>query len=222
MSETGPPYPPVKPGSNAIGSFQVGVSPIGTIPPFDWWDTVISQYANSPIMTAIIGTFAEALDQTENFDNFYDRIMNVLSAEGYGLDVWGRIVGVSRVLYIPEGGPFLGFQQADDPTNIQGWDQGIWYAGAGLTQNYSLSDPAYLLLILAKAALNITDCGIPGINTILLALFPNRGDCYVVDNLDLTFTYMFAFALTPVEQAIVQQSGVLPRPAGVSYTASFP
>ena len=32
----------------------------------------------------------------------------------------------------------------------------------------------------------------------------------------MTMTYTFEFALTPVEQAIVEQSGVLPRPTGVS------
>ena len=40
-----------KTGSNGIGGFVIGVSPIGDIPPFDFWKTIISQYANSDVIT---------------------------------------------------------------------------------------------------------------------------------------------------------------------------
>ena len=101
-----------KPGSNAIGSFSIGVSPIGDIPPFDYWQTIISQYANSDVITTLIGNFDAYVDQTANFDAFYDLIMNVASAEGYGLDVWGRIVDVSRTLNVGITDRFFGFDEA--------------------------------------------------------------------------------------------------------------
>ncbi len=68
---------------------------------------------------------------------------------------------------------------------------------------------------MAKAALNITDASAPSINRILLALF---GDGYVRDNLDMTMTYVFSEPLSPVQTSIVFNSGVLPRPCGVSAT----
>jgi hypothetical protein len=51
---TGPPHPPAPTEipDSSIGQFQIGVSPIGTIVPFSYWSTIISQYANSPIMGA--------------------------------------------------------------------------------------------------------------------------------------------------------------------------
>jgi hypothetical protein len=217
---TGPLYPPGPvAGSNAIGSFQIGVSPIGTIPSFDPWSTIISQYANSPVLDALVTSFASALDQTENFDNFFDAIFNVDTAFGVGLDIWGRIVGIGRVIHVPVGGPYLGFDEANDPSHEQPFGNGIFFSGS-VTQNYALNDTAFRTLIFAKALANIWDGSIPGLNNILLTLFPDRGDCYVADGLNMTMTYTFTFHLSDVETTIVEGSGVLPQPAGVAISYS--
>src|SRR5271163_3728843 len=168
MTDTGPPYPPLPaPGSNALGFFEIGVSPLGDIIAFNIWLTIISQYANSPSLTAIIESFDAAMDQTENFDNLYDNIWSVDTAVGYGLDVWGRIVNISRILQIFDVGGLFSFKEA----NGLPFGFGTFYAGQSLTNNYALSDAAYKLLILAKAASNISNCSIPAINQILLNLF---------------------------------------------------
>lgn len=252
---SGPPYPaPPGPGSNAIGTFEVGIDPIGDIAAFSYWATVCSQYANSNIITSIIGSFFAATNQTANLDAFHDLIWNIQTAEGYGLDVWGRIVNVSRVLQIPSV-EWFGFAEAlpgdlSFNTNAPGAANtnqggGTFYSGSGLTSNYTVSDDVYRRMILAKAATNITNCSIPAINAILLGLFPNRGNAYCTDGYRghayfgfaesgnaLTFgqgqfyetetiatmvmTYTFNFPLSAVDYAIVSQSGILPKPAGVS------
>lgn len=203
-------------GSNAIGSFIIGVSPIGSIEAFNVWRTILSQYANSPILTRLIENMGAYLDQTTNFDAFYDLVMNVNTAQGYGLDVWGRIVGVGRTLSVPGDQTWLGFEEAGDPS--QPFNQAPFYSGQQISTNFVLTDTAYRTLIFAKALANICDGSIPAINQILLNLFPNRGNCYVIDNLDMSMTFKFDFILTPVERAIVAQSGALPRSTGVSYT----
>lgn len=213
---SGPDINRPRPGSNGIGLFAIGVSPIGTIIPFDYWDTVISQYANSPILTTLIGNMDEYLDQTENLDDFYDLIFNVATAQGYGLDVWGSIVNVSRTLDVPGTSNYFGFEEAGigaNPFNTE-----PFFSGQQLTNNFILADSAYRVLIYAKALANICDGSIPAINQILLRLFPNRGNCFVTDGLDMSMTYTFQFALTPVELAIVAQSGALPKSTGVSAT----
>ena len=214
---TGPPdpWPNPVPGSNAIWSFEVGVSPIGTISWFDFWTTVISQYANSPIMTQLLDYFSQDVDQTENFDHFFDYMWNVDTAQGYGLDAIGRKVGVSRTLSIPGGSTtYLGFNEASSWT---GFNQGGFYTGATLTTNFNLLDPDYRTLIYAKCLGNICDGSIPKINSILLQLFPPQiGPSYVVDNQDMTMTYTFEFAPTSVQLAIIETSGVLPNPDGVT------
>lgn len=60
--------------------------------------TIISQYANSPTLLKLIRNFNDYIDPTCDIDNFYDFIWNVDTAQGFGLDIWGRIVGVSRAL----------------------------------------------------------------------------------------------------------------------------
>lgn len=203
-------------GSNAIGFFAIGVSPIGTIEAFDRWKTIISQYANSDVITQLIANMDSYLDQTANFENFFDLVMNVDTAQGYGLDVWGRIVGVTRTLSVPLPGLYFGTEEAGQ--TAQPFNQAPFYTGQQINNNFVLTDSAYRILILAKALANIWDGSIPGINQILLNLFPNRGNCYVVDGLNMTMIYKFDFVLSSVELAIVEQSGVLPRSTGVSST----
>ena len=217
---TGPPYPrTLIPGSNAIGQFVIGVSPIGVIAPFDYWLTIISQYANSPRITTLIADFFECVDQTTDFESFFDNVFNIDTAVGHGLDVWGRILGISRVIQVTAGDEYFGFNES---TEQFGFGQAPFYSGAPVTDNFSLTDDSFRLLLLAKAAANITDGGIAGLNRLLLNLFPNRGNCYVTDGNDMTMTYTFEFELTPAELSIVTNSGVLPRPTGVAVSIVAP
>ncbi len=192
-------------GEDPIGGFAIG----GQF--YDWQATIISQYANSGRILGVIASFAAAMEQKTNIDAWYDKLWNVDTAEGYGLDVWGRIVVIKRTLQVSSR--FLGFEEGGpdyDPFNVS-----PFYAGGGATQNVDLSDDAYRVLILAKALANITFGSVPGINNILQQLFPARGPCYVTDNQDMTMTYVFGFLPTPVELAIITGSNVLPRPTGV-------
>jgi hypothetical protein len=214
---SGPPFPaaPVV-GSNEIGKFQIGISPIGSISPFVFWVTVISQYANSPVLTQLISNFDQYVDQTVDLDNFYDDIWNIATAFGYGLDVWGRIVNVSRVVELSAGQTYFGFEEAGS-TNSDPWGQAPWYSGVPNTTNFALTDDAFRTLIYAKALSNISDGSIKSINQLLVNLFPNQGgNAFVVDGQNMTMTYQFNWGLTPVQLAIVSQSGVLPKPVGVS------
>lgn len=219
MTETGPQYPPPPAfGSNAIGSFAIGISPMGDISPFDVWTTIISQYANSKILTQLILNLDAYIDPIANFNAFFDMIWNIDSAVGAGLDIWGRIIGVSRTLTVAPAN-YFGFQQ-EGPTADTFGPGGLspFYVGATSTNNFNLTDPSYRTLLFAKALANICDGSIPAINQILRNLFPNRGNCYVTDGLDMTMTYTFKFQLSPTEAAIVSASGVLPRSTGVSST----
>ena len=94
----------------------------------------------------------------------------------------------------------------------------LWDAGGTITSNFQLVDSAFRTLIYAKMASNISDGALPSVNQILLNLFPNRGACFVTDGLNMTMTYTFDFLLSPVELAILEQTGVLPTPAGVAAT----
>ena len=181
--------------------------------------TILSQYANSPALCGIIDAWNQALDPAALIDQWYTLVWNVKTAQGYGLDVWGRIVGVSRVLSI-ESVDYLGWREANDLTE-EGFDQAPWYSGSDVTSNYRLSDDGYRQLIYAKALANISDGSVLSINTILTTLFSGQGDAYIKDNGDMTMTYVFSFVPTDVQVSIIQNSGVLPRPAGVGVSYSI-
>ena len=181
--------------------------------------TVISQYANSPSLRQLITNMNQYFDPRANFLAFYNYVWNVDTAVGFGLDIWGRIVGVSRLLQIPGANPIFGFQDNAAVPDVEPFNQGVFNSkGNIVTQGYLLTDDAYRTLILAKALANISATTAPAINQILTNLFPGRGPAYVLDTWQanvMTMQYTFRFVLTVTEYAILAQSGVLPRPAGV-------
>lgn len=181
---------------------------------FDWRQTLYSQYANSPTFLALLDNTLSSLDQEGMIDDWYDKVWNLDTAIGYGLDVWGRIVGIGRVIPgVP--GKFLGFEEATT-ASADPWDQSPWYAGTGLTSNVVLGDPAYRKLIYAKAASNLWDGSTPGLNAILRMLY--AGQLVYVTTSTLALEYVFGFEPSAVEYAIAANTNVLPRPAGIETT----
>lgn len=183
---------------------------------FNVEQTILSQYANSPTLVQLIKNMDDYIDPGADIDAFYNLIWNVDTAVGKGLDIWGKIVGLEngRKLTIPTTEINFGFSEAGT-ASAQPFDQGVFYSGTPGTQTYVLQDAPFKTLILAKAMANITDCSIPSINQLLQNLFAGRGRCYVNDLGNMQMRYTFEFPLEPWEVAIVQQSGVLPRPTGV-------
>lgn len=191
----------------------------------NWLDTVISQYGNSPVLRALIESTNDAIDPSLNIDAFFNLVWNVDTAQGYGLDVWGRIVGVSRELAIPANSDFFGFDTgvADE---WQPFNQAPFFSGGGSGGGtFELADDAYRVLILFKALSNIATTTIPMLNKLITSLFTGLGHssprCWVVDNGSMTMTYVFNFVLTAIELAIVTSPGLLPHPTGVAVNVSY-
>lgn len=184
---------------------------------------VISQYANSQTLLRLLLNFDEYIDPTVNFNMFYYYIWNIDTAQGLGLDIWGRILGVQRTLQLNVStAKSFGFNEAGfasaDPFNVS-----PFYSGTGSTSNYNLADNDFRTLLFAKAFANICDGSIPAINQMLINLFGQPGGHpHVEDNGDMTLTYKFDYPLTPVQLAIIEQSNVLPKPAGVEASIDAP
>lgn len=185
----------------------------------NWTQTLESQFANSNIITTLLNSWNQYVDPQTNIDNFYDDVFNILTAVGWGLDTWGIILGTTRYLQLGAQG-YFGFQGQTGASGV-GFGQGIFYTGETITTNFALSDDGFRVLLLAKAAYNISNGTIPAINSILRTLFgpsglsPVQGNSYCTDNGNMTMTYTFGAQLTPLQFAIVSQSGILPRPCGV-------
>jgi hypothetical protein len=191
----------------------------------NYTDTIHAQFANSPTIVGLIDCFNQWIDPSIDLDNFYNTIWNIDTATGYGLDVWGKIVDVSRNLLIPVSSTYLGFDEAYDSgtmlTGIQPFDISPFYTGDIATQIYPLEDDAYRKLIMVKAMANISSCTAPNLNRLLSYLFSGRGKVYVKDLGGMAMQIFIGFLLTDVEKGILLYSGAIPRPAGVSVTLAY-
>ena len=179
--------------------------------------TIIRQYFTSPRMRRILEDFRDNLDPEPLFEMLLDNWIDPRTATGWGLDIWGRIVGVSRYLSV-SGDKFIGYEEAGDLTTDT-YGYAIWYNGfdnSGTT--LYLADDLFRQLIYAKAWSNNSDCSIRSLNGCLQMLFSNSGQAYAQDNHDGSITIVLGFIPTPAQTAIITQTSVLPIRAGVSYT----
>lgn len=197
---------------------DLGISAIAISPNIN--ATLISQYAQSPVLTQLISNLAQYFDQSANWNNFYQYVWNIDTAQNWGLDFWGKVLGVSRYLEIPVTADYLGFQGSGGTASGYPFDVGVFFDGATATQTYALPDEDYRTLLYAKAFANICRCCIPVLNQLMRMLFSAYGDAYCLDNGNMSMTWYLGFSPTGVQLAIVEQSGVLPHPTGVAVSVT--
>lgn len=161
----------------------------------NWQSTLIRQYFNSPRINRILDNFNANVDCSEFFDQFIDNIWDVRTATGYGLDVWGRIVGVGRNLSIPGCGICAGLQAAE---------------------TLSLNDNDFRQLILGAAGSNLWDGTTAGAEKVIDNLLPEGGWSVIDDHHDKTMTVMLGGDSVPAyAQSAIMSDIVCVRPAGV-------
>lgn len=183
-----------------------------------WKETILRQYAGAENIINMIDTFDQAVSLDDFTDEFIDDVWSVLTCGTYGLDVWGKIVNISRYITTSTSGNFFGF--AGDVVDANAtfphpFNQHPFYAGKQETTNVRLGDDAYRTLILAKAFSNISISTIPEMNRFFTMLFKGRGEAYIINNKDMTITLITNFSLYGYEQSILQNYDVLPIPSGV-------
>jgi hypothetical protein len=160
--------------------------------------TIISQFANSPTLVQLVQDMDAYIDPQSDLNNFYSYVWNVDTAQGFGLDILGRIVNISRSLQIPATVANFGFKEG---LNYYPFGQQPFYAGPPASNTYLLTDDG-----------NSTA---PAINQLLKNLFAGRGRCYVTDTGKMQIRFVFEFPLFPYELSILTQSNAVPRPAAV-------
>lgn len=135
--------------------------------------TVQSQYAASPRILALAAQYWQLLDPTPSADLMISKMIDPSTAEGYGLDVWGRIVGIKRAL-VPVGGDYLAFAP---PSNVANPDGNSWNNAPFNPVNSAgyASDAIYRVYVYVKAMLNIGNGSLADLNRYFSLLFPGSG-----------------------------------------------
>lgn len=182
---------------------------------FDIKDTIMSQYANSPRILSIIKTLDDAINPQNTIDDFYRLIWNLSTAQGIGLDIWGRIVGVNRnVQMLDPNAKTFGFKTDPQDLRFTPFDNAPFNGGGLGFSTYALDDTQFRELIIIKAASNILYATAPYINKYLKDIFDNQVAYYKITG-HMTATYFFEFELTPFQRLIVFTLKLLPEPCGV-------
>ncbi|UCQ42957.1 DUF2612 domain-containing protein [Edwardsiella piscicida] len=182
-----------------------------------WKETILTQYSASKSLLSIIDTFNQAVNLDDFTNEFIDRVWDLTTCESFGLDMWGKIVGVSRYIKASIDSDSFGFSEADDGSDgyPSPFNDQPFYAGLQETETVRLSDNAYRTLILCKAFSNISIATIPDVNRFLTMLFNGRGRCYCINYKEMTMGITFEFHLEPFEISILQNYEVTPIPSGV-------
>lgn len=171
--------------------------------------TIQSQYGASPHIIGIVEAAAKQLDPNPAIQEFYDKVFNPKTAQGFGLDIWGKIVGASREMTVPND-EFFGFYGS----LLNPFDQAPFYIEDD-TNRYKLTDEAFRDLIFLKAAANIGNATLPSIKEILSTLFNSPVLVFNVGTMKVRI--VFQFYLSAYQRALLKEYGVLNLGAGVGF-----
>lgn len=172
-------------------------------------ETVQSQYSASEAIRWLCQYDAALLSPVSPISLFRNFIFNPLTAAGFGLDVWGRIVGITRT-YEVESKEWLGFEGSE----TRGFDQAPMWAGVPVYEGVTLGDLSFRDLIFYKAAANIGSADAAALNALLQRMFPGEM-IYVLDLGGMAIRLMVGTSLSDAWWAILQQYGLIARGAGV-------
>lgn len=172
-------------------------------------DTIMSQYANSPSILAIIEGMNDAIDPQYFIEDFYKYVFDLSTASGFGLDIWANKVGVSRYAKIANPDDRVwGFQPSYEPFNTFPFSDG------GAFSTFKLSDVDLRRLIIIKAASNILYATAFPINDFLKMVFNGKRAYYNITG-HMEAEYVFEFTLDTFERLVVYTLSMLPKPSGV-------
>lgn len=179
--------------------------------------TLMSQYANSPVIVSLIEQINDILDPSKLIDDFYNKLWNLKTANGYGLDNWGRIIGVDRNVRMSAPNEVnFGFHTDPDSAFFTPFNVAPFSASGSGFESYALPDDLYRQLIIVKAASNIIYATAPNINKFLKMIFNERSFYLITDIMKAE--YRFEFTLNSFQRLIVFTLNLLPNPCGVELT----
>ncbi|MGX4745120.1 DUF2612 domain-containing protein [Providencia rettgeri] len=177
-------------------------------------DFLIWQYRGKPKARQTVGLLLSETQQVFGSVIALSTILNIDTSTGYGLDLIGKHVGISRVMksLIPKDYfGFLGIEGA------LGFNAGVFYRyGDSLKGSSVLGDDDYRFFIKAKIIKNYQKPDIANITYSLRHLLGEQA--FIIDNYDMSMNVVIpANYLTPFRIHAIRTLDILSRPIGVNY-----
>lgn len=171
---------------------------------------ILWQYNDAARLQSILAQKQDWYDETQTvfWTDWVRDVFDLITANEFGLSVWGVILGVPLSIGLPGTGARSVWGFGDFNQNFNNGNFGRDSAGvAGLTM-----EQKRLVLRLRYFQL-VSDGTVPHTNMVLKRVF---GTGYVLDlSGDMEVTYVFPVALPSSVQTVLQSFDLLPRPAGV-------
>lgn len=183
---------------------------------FDIDLTIQSQYSDSPHIKGVIHSYYDFVNPQKDIDLIYDKMINLYTAEGYGLDVWGRIVNIDReYVAVDDQYDYLGFDNTPyNMDRIETFNNAPFYQV--VNGKVQLQDDAYRTYILIKAMLNISNVSLNSLNYIFKQLFRDVNLCVLhVATMILRLVVIGQF--TEAQKGAIQNIDWLPAGVGLQY-----
>lgn len=173
---------------------------------------ILWQYEDSDRLKTLVMAKQEWVDQYQSkfWSDWYRDVFNIDTANKFGLSVWGRILDISLGVEREAQPNKISFGFGSNNTNFNNGNLGSLNQ---TTQPLSLYQQR---LVIRMRYFQIT-CRptVPAINEFLAYLFRDQGAAYVIDNLDMSMTYVFGFPPSSELQYILENYNLLPRPSAV-------
>ena len=156
---------------------------------------MISQYANSPVLTKLDNGLQQLFNDSNFVNNWYDVVFNLATATGYGLDLWGKILNRDRKFTYEGNEYYLQGAQTIDGVEFSAEDM----------------DNLYRKVLQLTAMRYIGNASIASINRMIQFVF--EGKCYCYEYAPMQIRYVFRFYMNKVQKAIIETLN--PHPTGV-------
>jgi len=149
--------------------------------------------------------------------NWFDNVFNLYSPDfnAFGASVWSIILGLPLQIDAspdPAGKPIWGF----DDSSFFNFDNGNFTNG---DTSITLTLPEQILILKLRYFQLTTRGDVTSINAFLATVFNGfenyQGTAYVLDNLNMTMTYVFTAELSAGMISALTTFDLLPRPAAV-------
>lgn len=179
----------------------------------DLTKSLLWQYQNAPNLQSLVNQknawYAE--NETEYWEDWYNDVFNLKTANDFGLSVWSIILG--QPTYInnqpsPKNYPAWGFGQYH-----KNFTQGNFASNNGNT--YKLPKEVARIVLQLRYFQLVSSGTVPETNRMLSYVFQDYGAAWLEDGLNMTQRYYFSFPLSSDLLLALRSFDILPRPAGV-------
>lgn len=182
-------------------------------------DSLVSllwQYNKAPTLQAILQSKADWYDEnhTQFWEDWITDVFTLDTANDFGCSVWAIILGFPiTLLQGPTENPKLNFGFGPYDANFDRSNFGT----TSQTQIPMTTDQKRLVLKMRYFQLVTRGC-VPQVNAFFKQLFAQYGPAYMLDNLDMTVTFVFDFVMPASLAFVFANFDLFPRPSGVAAT----